>query len=182
MEFLTGTWASLLPLGELRLVKAAPFDGCSPLENAEAARGAIVVTKRGGCAFGDKVVYSQAAGAAAVVVADMTGAAIQRIGASAEQARGITIPGLMVSKATGDELIGRLDDGFDVAVTLATQPGMAAEWLELATTEWPEEKNDAAIVFRQLKAKNAGSLERLAWLKAELKRRYPGPAAKKDEF
>mmetsp|Transcript_33897 Transcript_33897/g.58172 ORF Transcript_33897/g.58172 Transcript_33897/m.58172 type:complete len:244 (+) Transcript_33897:324-1055(+) len=182
MEFLTGTWPSLLPLGELRLVKAAPFDGCSPLENSEVASGALIVAKRGGCAFGDKVMHGQAAGAAGVIVADTTGAAIQRIGASADQARGITIPGLMVSKATGDELVGRLDDGFDVVVALAPQPGMAAAWLELAMTEWPEEKSDAAVAFRQLKAKNAGSTERLAWLQGELKRRYPPVTSKKDEL
>jgi len=87
------------------LVFAAPADGAAALTNdAAALRGALVVMRRGGCSFVDKVRRAQAAGAAACVVvqtgdvwpfsmSDTTGA-----GADLE------LPSLMLRPADGGAL------------------------------------------------------------------------------
>jgi len=55
----------------LRMVVAEPLECCSPLYNAAAARGAVVLADRGQCSFVSKAVAAEAAGAAAIVVTEM---------------------------------------------------------------------------------------------------------------
>ncbi|KAB7745972.1 choice-of-anchor B family protein [Nostocoides sp. F2B08] len=74
---------------------ATPSLGCAPFVDFPA--GAIAIVDRGTCGFTVKVANAQAAGAAAVVVANTAGAPITMGGADPS----ITIPSVMVSQADG---------------------------------------------------------------------------------
>jgi hypothetical protein len=91
----------------------------SPLEKAVVGvKGKVVLLRRGGCSFGTKALQAEQAGAAGVLVIDNgeieggTGegsdAALPEIGATEEEAAAVSVPMAMVSKATGDALLGLL--------------------------------------------------------------------------
>lgn len=72
-DFLSATFGTTLPLGQVALVSALPIDACSPLQvppalaiNKAAATehgaiyiGAAVLVRRGGCGFGVKAKHVQ---------------------------------------------------------------------------------------------------------------------------
>jgi hypothetical protein len=172
-EFLSGTWGGVLPEGPLRVVVANPLDACEPLRNsAEVLQGALVVTSRGGCGFGDKALAIQDAESSAMVVIDRPGSALLRIGATQDQMNQLAIPGLAVSHETGQRLL----DGISYC-SLDPSPGMAENWLELGMAEWPEKEGQFDMMLRQLKQRNAGSPERLAWLERKRAARRGGSTA-----
>ena len=78
----------------------ADGNGNNPIQNAEEIAGNIAFISRGACAFSEKILFAQEAGAVGVVVYS-TGAPIAMGGSS----DGITIPGVMIS----------LDDGVRLA-------------------------------------------------------------------
>jgi subtilisin family serine protease len=88
------------------------FTGNNPIVNAEAIDGKIAFISRGGCAFSEKILYAQDAGAIGVVVYS-TGTAIAMGG----DATGITVPGVMISLDDGVRL-APIVDGTEVTVTL----------------------------------------------------------------
>jgi minor extracellular serine protease Vpr len=95
---------------------AEPLQACGPLDND--FEGRIAFIQRGVCAFTDKVLNAQAAGASAVVVFNnVAGDPIVMGGSSA----GITIPGMMISLADGSELHTRIGEGQTVNVTLSDE-------------------------------------------------------------
>lgn len=85
-------------------------DACAPLGEAEAAavRGKVAVVARGGCLFLPKAQHLHAAGAAAVVIANANDDdELIRPGAQPSwKARNVTLPVVLVSRATGDALAG----------------------------------------------------------------------------
>jgi Zn-dependent metalloprotease len=96
-------------------------NGCTPLTNAAAVSGNVALVDRGVCAFTQKVLNAQAAGAIAVVVANNAGTApCGMAGAGA-----ITIPSLCISLPNGNLLKGYLAAGQTVNVTLKTKGGLA---------------------------------------------------------
>ena len=95
---------------------AEPLEACGPLTNA--FEGRIAFIQRGVCAFTDKVLNAQAAGASAVVVFNNApGDPIVMGGSGA----GITIPGMMISLTDGSDLLSRIGNGQTVNVTLSDQ-------------------------------------------------------------
>jgi len=168
LEFVSGTWGGILPSGMHRLVLAEPRDACSSLTNTAEAKGAIIVSWRGACGFGDKTLHAQEAGAVAVVIVDRPNSVLLRIGVTQEQAIEIGIPGIMISHKSGEAI---LNDMPSVA-SISPLEGMSKSWLELAVTQWPKEDSAFDVMLHQLKQRNAGSTERLSWLAEERKRRY----------
>lgn len=92
----------------------------------------------------------------------------------------LAIPGMMVSKRTGDELLGILRAGGG-NVRLEEAPGMAEPWLELSMMQWPESEDEFSMVLRQMKQKNADSPERLRWLEELYIDRFGSPS-QRDEL
>lgn len=74
-------------------------DGCEPIINASEIAGKIAVVDRGQCLFVEKVEAVQNAGALAVVVVNNTGGAPITMGG--DDADGITIPAIMIARASG---------------------------------------------------------------------------------
>uniref|UniRef100_A0A914XP99 PA domain-containing protein n=1 Tax=Plectus sambesii TaxID=2011161 RepID=A0A914XP99_9BILA len=60
-------------LKSVQLVYASPDNACSPLDNAEEIKGAVVLVERGHCSFLTKAIESEKAGALAVLVTDSKG-------------------------------------------------------------------------------------------------------------
>jgi subtilisin family serine protease len=102
------------------LVAGLPALGCTPLTNAAAVSGNIVLLSRGTCGFVVKYQQAQAAGARAIVVANNTAAAPIVMGGLDNT---ITIPGVMISLADGNAL--RAATG--VTVRLEVAPNLAKE-------------------------------------------------------
>jgi len=176
-EFLSGTWGGIIPEIPMKVVVADPLNACAPLRNSpDSTRGALVVTSRGICGFGDKALAIQDAGALAMAVIDRPGSALLRIGATQDQMNRLAIPGLAVSHGTGQLLLQGTK-----TCTLDPAPGMAEKWLELGVAEWPEKEAQFDLIMRQLKYRNADSAERLAWLEEKHKARR-GVGAGADEF
>lgn len=106
------------------------FSGNNPITNAEAIAGNIALIARGACAFSEKILYAQEAGATGVVVYSDNRAPTAMGGDSA----GITIPGRMITNADGLSLASQLDE---IAIT--------ATWTnESATTNAQVEGNTIA--------------------------------------
>ncbi|HTH48507.1 MAG TPA: S8 family serine peptidase, partial [Candidatus Limnocylindria bacterium] len=101
-----------------QVVATVPADACidvgATLDNAASLSGKIALIDRGSCNFSAKILQAQAAGAIAVVmVNNQDGAPIVMGGDNT----GITIPGVMISKADGDILKAKLGEG--VTLTLS---------------------------------------------------------------
>ncbi len=78
---------------------------CVDLANAAELVGKIVLIRRGGCFFDQKVLRAQSAGALAVIIANNAGDELITMGTSGEVPTGaITIPSVFVGRATGDAL------------------------------------------------------------------------------
>jgi hypothetical protein len=93
---------------------ATRSDACQDLENGVAVSGRIVLVRRGGCDFQDKVERAEAAGAVAVVVYSNAGAPITMSG----ERDSVGIPAVMISETDGESLATRLDAGETVEVRL----------------------------------------------------------------
>ena len=94
---------------------AGGFLGCTPLANAADVAGNIALIQRGGCAFSQKFLSAQDAGAIALVVFNNAGDPITMGG----DPTGITIPGVMVSQADGELIAIALLGGDSASASLA---------------------------------------------------------------
>ena len=81
----------------------------------------------------------------------------------------IGIPGMLVSKTSGDRLLSKTG----MSASIIMRPGMADAWLELGLTQWPEKENEFNVVYRQLRQRNSDSTERVAWLDDQHAARFP---------
>ncbi len=94
---------------------ANPLNACTPLSNAAALQGKVVLLQRGTCDFVTKVANAQAAGAKAVVV--FNNAAGNPIAMGGTNPANV-IPGVMVSLADGQRIGNAAAAGETVSVTL----------------------------------------------------------------
>ncbi|MDO6713315.1 S8 family serine peptidase [Aliiglaciecola sp. 2_MG-2023] len=88
------------------------FTGNNPITNAEEIDGNIALISRGSCAFSEKILYAQEAGAIGVVVYSTAEAIVM-----GGESTGINIPGVMISNSDGLELVDLVDE-MVVSVTL----------------------------------------------------------------
>lgn len=83
---------------------ATPTDGCAATWPANSAAGKIVLIDRGTCAFSDKALRAQAAGAVGVIIANnQSGAGPMAMPGSAGS-NGVTVPTMSVSLTSGNNL------------------------------------------------------------------------------
>lgn len=82
-------------------------DACEDAINGASLSGKIVVIRRGTCAFADKIVRAETEGAVAVIIVNNQGG-LSQIGGTDP---GIGIPSIMVTSATGEDLITELENG-----------------------------------------------------------------------
>lgn len=92
-----------------------PYVGCGTVLNAAELEGKIAVFRRGECNFVDKIMNAQNAGAIAVVVINNDGDDPSIMGGDSEE---IVIPGLMIYKRDGEEILSALLDGETINATL----------------------------------------------------------------
>lgn len=85
-----------------------PNSACGPATNGFDVSGKIVLIKRGGCFFSNKVKNAQDAGALAVIVTDTVPNNPVRLSMSSTGLLGITIPAVFITKEIGDELIATM--------------------------------------------------------------------------
>lgn len=119
-----GITAPLVVTGPIdgEVTTGAPYDGCfvggvpSPLDNAAAVSGKIALLSRGTCAFSEKIIRAQLAGASAVIVANNSDGAPIVMGGDAT---GITIPGVMIGLSDGEQIRSTLAAGQNVSATLS---------------------------------------------------------------
>lgn len=97
------------------VVVASPFQGCTPLTNASAVAGKVVLIQRGSCDFAVKLANAQAAGATAFLVAN--NAAGNPIAMGGTVAGVPSIPGLMVGMTDGNAIASAVNGGGTVNVT-----------------------------------------------------------------
>ena len=107
-----------------------PNDACDPLVNGGSLAGKIAIARRGACAFTDKVISAQNAGAIAVIVINNQGAPIVMGGANPD----ITIPALMIGTEDGEALLNS-NLGFNT-VTFYTAPNENAVETDLELVDW----------------------------------------------
>lgn len=97
------------------LVIASPEDGCSPLTNAAAVQGKVVLIARKPCPFVQKVQNALAAGAVAAVVTDNEDVLLP-MAMGGDTA--VDLPGVFLTKNDGDLLRAAIGAGQTVNVTL----------------------------------------------------------------
>jgi PA domain len=86
---------------------AVPEDGCTALTNAAEVNNTVVLMRRSGCSFVEKLRNAQAAGAVGAIVADTVAVdkwAVIMSAASHKEARLVRIPGVFVDYTTGQLL------------------------------------------------------------------------------
>ncbi|WP_309642659.1 T9SS-dependent M36 family metallopeptidase [Flavobacterium sp.] len=88
-----------------------PNSACAAATNPFEVSGHIVLIKRGGCFFSNKVKAAQDAGATAVIVTDTVPNNTVRLSMSSTGLLGITIPAVFISKEKGDILLGEMANG-----------------------------------------------------------------------
>lgn len=84
---------------------------CQPVTNPFEVDGKIVLIRRGGCFFSNKVKRAQDAGAVAVIMMDSIPLNPTRLSMSSTGLSGITIPAVFVTKEIGDGLVAELANG-----------------------------------------------------------------------
>jgi extracellular elastinolytic metalloproteinase len=84
---------------------------CQPVTNPFDLDGKIVLVRRGGCFFSNKVKRAQDAGALAVIMMDSIPNNPTRLNMSSTGILGITIPAVFVTKEIGDALVAELANG-----------------------------------------------------------------------
>lgn len=95
-------------------VEPENFEGCAPYADDTAFEGSIALVSRGSCAFTDKAVNAEAAGATGIVVYNNRPA--QPIFMAIET----TLPALMVSEVAGQEILASLAGG-ESTITLGAE-------------------------------------------------------------
>mmetsp|Transcript_28463 Transcript_28463/g.74790 ORF Transcript_28463/g.74790 Transcript_28463/m.74790 type:complete len:793 (+) Transcript_28463:124-2502(+) len=86
---------------------AQPLDGCKPLTNGDDLAGNVVVVKRGGCMFIEKVRHAQHAGADSVIVVDNrpTDPNTKLFTMSGDGVDDVNIPAIFVTLEDGEALM-----------------------------------------------------------------------------
>ena len=100
------------PVAGALVATANASDACEGVSDATPANESLLMIPRGGCAFGEKVLNAQAAGAVGVIVyetqAGETG--LVTMAADPTTSASVNIPAAFVSFASGQELIGMLEN------------------------------------------------------------------------
>ena len=96
-----------------------PNDACDPITNGGSLTGKIAIIRRGACAFTDKALAAQNAGAIAVImVNNAPGDPIVMGGTNPD----VTIPALMVSDVNGEAIIAEVLGGGTLNATMVLEP------------------------------------------------------------
>lgn len=95
---------------QMPIATAEPRHACGQLLNERQLAGAIVIVERGMCAFSDKAINVQLAGAAGLLVLNDKGAAF-RMPANKDESFDITIPAVMVDEVTADRVRNVMEFG-----------------------------------------------------------------------
>lgn len=104
-----------LPMISAMSVEAENVQGCAPFKDTEAFTGSIALISRGACAFTDKAVNAEAAGAKGIVVYNNLESA------PFPMAIETTLPAMMVSMVDGEALItAASEEGFTATLSAAT--------------------------------------------------------------
>ncbi|HEX8474654.1 MAG TPA: S8 family serine peptidase [Pyrinomonadaceae bacterium] len=98
-------------------------DGCSPLTNAAAVAGKIVLVDRGTCAFEQKSKNAQDAGAIGVMIANNAAGLPPNFSDDATITSSNTVPTVGISQADGNAIKAQITGGNTVNVTLRRVPG-----------------------------------------------------------
>lgn len=99
---------------DLKLPEAENLLGCT--EHKLNFGGSIVLLQRGGCYFSWKVLLAEAAGAGAVLIFDTAPFQVTAILAVPGPFENPRIPGYLISRSQGEELLKRLDGGEEIQI------------------------------------------------------------------
>ncbi|KAJ1416778.1 hypothetical protein B484DRAFT_454184 [Ochromonadaceae sp. CCMP2298] len=136
--------------------------------------GAAVVVHRGGCAFHEKALQAQRAGAALLVVVDVADSALQRMGGGQPFAGQVAIPSVLVTASAGKFLQNVLGAGAGAGVMAEVVPARdsvgADRWIELAFTDWSPTPAEHVMQLEGLMQKHSASDEVVAWLMRRMSR------------
>merc|ERR1712025_1457916 len=103
------------PEGTKRLVLADPIDACEPLRNAEEARGALVVARRGTCTFGSKGKLVESSDAEGLILVN-TEVGNQHV--PGPDAHDLPLSVSMIPMIEGELLIHTLENGQDLTAAM----------------------------------------------------------------
>ena len=182
-DFLSSTFGTRLPLGNLDLLMADPVTGCDPISStslppSSSTRPFALVVHRGGCTFDVKAHHAQAVGAQVTIVVDIKDSALQRIGAKGEDADTLGIPSVLVTAAAGEYIASVMAKGGGrtptVQLTTSADKSISESWINLAFTEFVADE-DTENALSQLeglavKYEDSHSLEIVSWLKRRSER------------
>ncbi|MCB0699192.1 MAG: T9SS type A sorting domain-containing protein [Chitinophagales bacterium] len=116
-----GDWGKAIkqltsPIVSSDIVKAVPYEACSPLTNGSAINGKVALVKRGNCEFGAKAKAAQDAGAVAVIIVNNISGPPVGMGAGAVGSQ-VTIPVIMVSDVDGAAIEAELGNGAKISMS-----------------------------------------------------------------
>ncbi|PSC76615.1 Serine protease ABC transporter B family tagA isoform A [Micractinium conductrix] len=115
------------------LAVADPLEACTPLTNASALKGAIVLVQRGTCFFSEKALAAQAAGAAGVLIYDNVLGAYFTYSANESVAGDVTLPVMSVTRRIGIQLASAAGTGTAAELSFSASAVPTYSFENLAT-------------------------------------------------
>ena len=104
------------------IVQANPIHACSAIVNKDEVKAKVVLIKRGGCLFTDKVRAAQEAGARAALIYNSKAKGFYYMGApKKDPAEDVVIPSYSVSLKYGEQILNATKDGDSLRVTFQKQ-------------------------------------------------------------
>ncbi|HEX8355525.1 MAG TPA: S8 family serine peptidase [Pyrinomonadaceae bacterium] len=125
------------------LVAGTTTDGCSPLTNAAAVAGRIVMVDRGRCAFEQKSKNAQDAGAIGVIIANNAAGLPPNFTDDPAITSSNTVPTVGISQADGNAIRGQIAGGQTVNVTLRRVSG--ADTISASSSRGPRGGGTSAV-------------------------------------
>lgn len=181
-EFLAAKFGTPFGTTPMKLVLAEPSTGCTKLDE-EKIRGKVIVLRRGGCNFLDKISNAQKAHAHAAIVINTQPGLLRLDSLKSYEAYNISISAAMITTEKGEALEELAKSG-DIAVSfdVSANTVKASVWADLkaavAAEQWSLEPEEAQEMYLNLHKEHKGSDERVLYLQDAF--RDTGPEA--EEF
>jgi len=166
-EFLTAKFGAPLPVKPVDMAAADPINGCAELDSAKLT-GKVVLLRRGGCTFLEKVSNAQRAGAAGVAIINTQPGILRMDSLKRYESHNITVPTVMISTEKGDEIQEKLQGGGSLSAVFDANGLKASVWdnlrNEVAAEQWPLEPEEAKEMYLGLLKNHVDSDERVLYL------------------
>lgn len=165
-DYLTSVHGSALSLDILPLFISNPIDACVAIDKSHVitSKKFALLSYRGNCNFDIKAYNAQYIGASLLVIIDIHDNPLQRIGGSQPLSGNIGIPSIIISAFSKNYVTKYQNNNITIELTLANDNKISDDWMDIALTQWPLNKDELNVQVQKLKEKYNTHKEIIDWL------------------